>query len=60
MSEGCWLFAFKIAIQALGNRDFPKQMISAKHVDWSKPQIDHISSWWPKMIKIKVLYFLEL
>ena len=60
MSEGCWLFTLEMTIQSLGNRVFPQQVISAKHIDWSKAQTANISSWRPKMKKLKVLYFLEL
>ena len=60
MSQACWLFTLKMTMQALGNRDYPQQVISAKHVDWSKAQIVNISSWRPKMKKVRVLYFLEL
>ena len=60
MSEGCWLFTLEMTIQSLGNRVFPQQVISAKHIDWLKAQIANISSWRSKMKKIKILYFLEL
>ena len=60
MSQACWLFTLEMTIQALGNRDYPQQVISAKHVDWSKAQIVKISSWRLKMKEVRVLYFLKL
>ena len=54
MSQACWLFTLKMTIQALGNRDYPQQVISAKHVDWSKAQIVNISSMRQKMKKVRV------
>ena len=42
MSQARWLFTLKMTIKAIGTRDYPQQMSSAKHVDWSKAQIVNI------------------
>ena len=50
----------KLIKPASRNRVFFLEGISAKHLDWSKAQIVHISALGQKVKKIRLLYFLEL